>query len=242
MPHGHCYFWQTDLLFLHTFSDSLIFLSYCLIPLSLIYIIKHRKDLKFDYIFYCFAAFIVLCGLTHAIEVVNIWLPYYYISGSVKLATGIISIITAFFTFKLIPKILAIPSRAEIEESNKILNYLSDSIPELAWVHDGLGNAIYFNKQWSDYTGYPFSTLKTHWEQAIHLADIAKKREIRHLAVEKGEKYEIEYRIQRKDGVYHWFFIRSVPIKDKQDNVVRWFSTARDIEEFRRDSKIFTNL
>ena len=37
MPHGQCYLWKTELLWLHGVSDALITLSYFSIPLALLY-------------------------------------------------------------------------------------------------------------------------------------------------------------------------------------------------------------
>jgi hypothetical protein len=34
MPHGHCYLWRPDVLWLRVGSDTLIALSYCAIPVA----------------------------------------------------------------------------------------------------------------------------------------------------------------------------------------------------------------
>ncbi len=47
IPHGHCYMWQPGLLGLHIISDSLIFLAYYSIPLTLLYFLRKRKDVPF---------------------------------------------------------------------------------------------------------------------------------------------------------------------------------------------------
>ena len=67
MPHGYCYRWIPGLVWLHGVSDALIFLAYTTIPITLIHIVRRRKDLPFNWIFVCFGVFIVACGLTHAI-------------------------------------------------------------------------------------------------------------------------------------------------------------------------------
>src|SRR5688572_27040667 len=84
MPHGHCYFWDPAILWLHIISDSLIVLSYFSIPFTLLYFISRRRDLQFNWMFACFAVFIVACGLTHVMEIVVIWHPLYYLSGAIK--------------------------------------------------------------------------------------------------------------------------------------------------------------
>ena len=46
MPHGHCFSWSPDVLWLFVISDSLITVSYYSIPGALIYFIFKRKDLS----------------------------------------------------------------------------------------------------------------------------------------------------------------------------------------------------
>ncbi|HEV8702764.1 MAG TPA: hypothetical protein VGV60_15950 [Candidatus Polarisedimenticolia bacterium] len=44
MPHGHCYFWQPEIVWLHVVSDSLITLAYYSIPVALVCFLRKRKD------------------------------------------------------------------------------------------------------------------------------------------------------------------------------------------------------
>lgn len=118
MPHGYCFQWRTDLLFMMLVGNSLTFLSYSLIPVALIHLVKKRKDLKFNGIFLLFAAFIAFCGVTHALEILNIWYGYYFLQSVVHLLTGLVSALTALVLWKLVPSILAFPSREALSEQN----------------------------------------------------------------------------------------------------------------------------
>jgi two-component system CheB/CheR fusion protein len=46
--------------------------------------------------------------------------------------------------------------------------------------------------------------------------------------------YDLEYRIRRHDGVYHWFRTRGVPVRDEQGKIAYWFGTCTDIEDYKR--------
>ncbi|MEH1851527.1 MAG: ATP-binding protein [Nostoc sp.] len=121
IPHGHCYLWQTNLVWLHILSDSLIALAYYSIPATLFYFVRKREDLPFDWIFLLFIAFIVACGTTHLIEIWTLWHPIYWVSGFVKAVTATISFITAINLVYLVPQALAFPSPAQLEQANQEL-------------------------------------------------------------------------------------------------------------------------
>lgn len=121
IPHGHCYLWQTPLVWLHVVSDTFIALAYYSIPLTLIYFIQKRKDVPFKGVFVLFSAFILSCGTTHILEVWTLWYPAYWLSGTIKACTALISIFTAIELYPLIPKAIALPSPRELEALNQEL-------------------------------------------------------------------------------------------------------------------------
>ena len=121
MPHGHCYQWNPEVLWLHIISDALITLAYLSIPLTLIYFVRKRGDLVFDWMFVCFAVFIVACGMTHALEIYVIWHPIYWLTGLVKAITAVASLGTAFLLVRLLPMALRIPSPSTLQRANTAL-------------------------------------------------------------------------------------------------------------------------
>jgi len=119
MPHGHCYFWRPEILWLHAGSDALIALAYFAIPAYLFYFIRRRRDVvSFRWIFHMFAAFIVMCGLTHLFGVYNVWNAEYGLEGIVKLLTAGISVATAVALQPLVPRLLSLPSPGALEAVN----------------------------------------------------------------------------------------------------------------------------
>ncbi|MBC1223074.1 response regulator [Nostoc sp. UCD121] len=121
IPHGHCYLWQTNLVWLHILSDAFIAVAYYSIPATLFYFVRKRQDLPFDWIFLLFSAFIVACGTTHLIEIWTLWHPTYWVAGFVKALTAMISVITAVQLVSLVPQALALPSPAQLEQANQQL-------------------------------------------------------------------------------------------------------------------------
>jgi len=117
MAHGYCLLWQPWLVTLWAGSDLLIFFSYLAIPVALVVFLRRRPDLQHRSLVFLFAAFILLCGLTHILSVVTLWYPIYPFVGVVKLATGLVSAATAITLFRLIPALTAIPSPQHLQEA-----------------------------------------------------------------------------------------------------------------------------
>jgi two-component sensor histidine kinase len=118
MPHGYCLFWQPWLVALFAGSDLLIFLSYSAIPLALMIFLRRRPDVRYRHLVALFAAFILLCGLTHLVSIITLWIPVYPLHGLVKLVTGVVSMTTAVVLFLLIPALVKIPSPQQLEQAN----------------------------------------------------------------------------------------------------------------------------
>jgi signal transduction histidine kinase len=121
MPHGHCYLWNPGVLWLHIVSDALITVAYFSIPFTLIYFVRKRQDLAFNWMFVCFAVFIVACGTTHLMEIWSIWHPTYWLSGAIKALTAMASVPTAILLVRLVPQALALPSPEKLRCANEDL-------------------------------------------------------------------------------------------------------------------------
>lgn len=118
IPHGHCYLWQTPLIWLHVVSDLLIAAAYYSIPIMLVYFVQKRQDVPFKAIFILFSGFILSCGTTHILDVWTLWYPAYWLSGTLKAITALVSIYTATELYPLIPKALAFPAPTQLENLN----------------------------------------------------------------------------------------------------------------------------
>jgi len=134
-PHGYCYLWNPGLVGLHVVSDALIALAYFSIPVTLIYFIRKRRDLPFNWMFVSFGMFILACGATHIMEVWTLWHGIYWLSGSIKAVTAMASVPTAILLVKLVPEALALPSpeamKLEIAERKRTEQALHQAKNEL---------------------------------------------------------------------------------------------------------------
>jgi PAS domain S-box-containing protein len=122
MPHGHCYWWKPDILWLHAISDFTIGVSYFAIAAMLFYLVKRKsRSLPFQGIFNLFGAFILCCGATHFLSIVTLWIPVYRLEGLAKAITAAISLGTAYLLIPILPKALRMKSNEEFELKAKEL-------------------------------------------------------------------------------------------------------------------------
>lgn len=116
LPHGHCYLWRPDVLWLHVGSDTVIAASYYAIPVALGYFVHRRRAvLPYWWVPVLFAMFIFLCGTTHVLNIWTVWRPDYVVDGMVKLATALASASTAVLVFASLPQAIALRTPIELQ-------------------------------------------------------------------------------------------------------------------------------
>src|SRR5436305_5601967 len=152
MPHGHCYLWDPGLMRLHLISDFLIAAAYFIIPFTLVNFVPKRRDLPFNWMFLCFGIFIIACGMTHVMEIITLWKPYYWVSGIVKAITALASVPTAILLLRLVPAAVNFPGLAVLRAANealieqtKLLNLIVTSMGDGLLVVDRDGAALLSN-------------------------------------------------------------------------------------------------
>jgi formate hydrogenlyase transcriptional activator len=123
----------------------------------------------------------------------------------------------------------------ELKNSERKLRQVIDTIPTLAWCNLPDGSNEFLNKRWHEYTG--LSPEESHgwgWHTAIHPDDRAPLTEKWQALLVIGEPGEMEARLRRHDGVFHWFLMRVEPLRDETGKIVRWYGACTDIETLKQ--------
>ncbi|NET87111.1 MAG: response regulator [Kamptonema sp. SIO1D9] len=112
---------------------------------------------------------------------------------------------------------------------------IANLVPDLLWCNDLKGNTSWYNQRWLDYTGQTMAEAQGYgWLEVIHPEDRSQSRTNFQRAVDKGYPLQQEHRIRDADGNYRWFLVRAEPQRDEQNQIVRWFGTATDIDNLKQ--------
>jgi PAS domain S-box-containing protein len=120
---------------------------------------------------------------------------------------------------------------------------LANNIPQLAWMADEKGSIFWFNDPWFDYTGTTSDEMiGWGWQKAHHPDHVQRVVDKIARCFHTGEIWEDTFPLRGRDGNYHLFLSRAVPIRDPQGKVLRWFGTNTDISENKESGAKYRGL
>jgi PAS domain S-box-containing protein len=127
--------------------------------------------------------------------------------------------------------------RAEeaLRSSEQRFRLTVDSIPGLVCTTNATGEAQLLNRQVLEYFGKSPEELKS-WRtsDAVHAEDLPRVISAWASSIETGHPYDIEHRCRRGDGVYRWFQVRALPVRDAEGRITGWYNLLVDIDGRKR--------
>src|SRR5499427_3997823 len=108
----------------------------------------------------------------------------------------------------------------DLRERELSWRQIVDNIPGLVATMGAMGEVEFLNRQTLEYFGKTDAELK-NWAivDSVHRDDLPRIIEARIQAIEQGRIYEVEHRCRRSDGVYRWFQVRSLPLRDTENKI-----------------------
>src|ERR1700733_13924862 len=104
--------------------------------------------------------------------------------------------------------------------------YVGTSLPD--------GTVDFLSQSWLDYSGQTREELMGWgWAGVIHPDDIDRVLTNWQAGLASGEAVEQELRCRRADGVYHWFLNRSLPLRDDEGKIVKWYGILFDVNTLK---------
>ena len=133
---------------------------------------------------------------------------------------------------RMVDETLAQQAR-ELAAANAELRHLIDAIPQSITILAPDGRTVGANAFVLEYSGLTLEEVRADEARVrrVHPDDVARFAEERRKALALGEPFEAEQRARRKDGQYRWFLVRYNPVRDADDNIIRWYATGTDIDD-----------
>ncbi len=123
----------------------------------------------------------------------------------------------------------------ELRDSERRFRELADAIPQIVWMAAPDGGLVHLNARAMEYTGVQLAQLTGwSWEQVIHPADLPVTLRDWSAILQTGVPQIMEFRIRRIDGEYRWHITRQVASRDASGQIVLWYGTCTDIEDYKR--------
>ena len=257
MPHTFCYLGNTTLITTHMVSDLLIGISYVVISLTLVYLVRASQGaIPFHWMFLAFGTFIIACGATHFMEVVTLWVPAYWISAYVKVITAAASVATAIALPLAMPRILRNVQAVNVSEAraqelariNQQLSTANEKLQELDrlrrrfvaqasadigdWEWEVATGQLHWSEEVEAMHGLAtgaFNGSYEQWLNSVHPEDRDFTTSAVAAALAKCSDFDVEYRTIRADGSMYWTAARAAVECDAAGDPVRMVGMCMDI-------------
>ncbi|HTW65878.1 MAG TPA: sigma 54-interacting transcriptional regulator, partial [Bryobacteraceae bacterium] len=117
----------------------------------------------------------------------------------------------------------------DLQRAEQNFRLIVDTVPGFLCTMTPRGQVEFVNQGILNYTGWTLEQL-TDWRPLLH-PDECEMVVTRWMhSIETGDPYDIEHRILGADGVYRWFVVRGLPVRDAEGRIVRWYILITDID------------
>jgi|GEM_PF-2065877 len=107
-----------------------------------------------------------------------------------------------------------------------------DSSPNMIWRSGKDGLCNFFNKTWLSFTGRTLDQeMGNGWAEGVHADDYEYCISIYTASFAQQEKFEMNYRLKRKDMQWRWINDRGVPFFDENHVFQGYIGSCMDITE-----------
>ena len=121
-----------------------------------------------------------------------------------------------------------------LRESEQRFRVMANTVPLLEWIADADGRVTWFNDRWYEFTGGTFDEMKEWGWLAAHQPDeVDRVADTIRAAYAKGEPWQTVLQLRSREGDYHWFLARAVPVIGDDGRIAEWFAALTDVTEQR---------
>jgi PAS domain S-box-containing protein len=147
------------------------------------------------------------------------------------------------FTEVITDEVLA---KEALQESESKFRSLVDNIPDVVWTTDREGNTSFISPNVEELLGYTpeeiYESGEALWFGAVHPEDVDLVRQAFGALFDKGEQYDVEYRLRTRDSRWIWIHDRSISTYHKDgkwfaDGILSDITEHKHAEDVLRDSE-----
>jgi len=126
----------------------------------------------------------------------------------------------------------------ELRRSEMELRQTLDFAPQLIAVYGPNRERLYVNRVGLEYTGVTLEQWRQTQAQGAFVHPDDRQRELNYFSAQtNGAVGQLELRLRKGDGSYHWFLARYNSVRDGNGQVHRWYVSCTDIEDRKRAEK-----
>jgi len=119
-----------------------------------------------------------------------------------------------------------------VRESEKRFRLVADTAPVLIWMAGTDKLCNFFNQGWLKFTGRALEQeLGNGWVSGVHPEDLERCWAVYSAAFDARVDFEMEYRLRRFDGEYHWIIDYGVPRFESDGMFCGYIGSCVDISE-----------
>jgi len=119
-PHGACLLWEPELIWLNAISDAMVAGAFFATAFVLAFFAWRRHHdllLVFRGVFWAFAIFVAVCGVTRLLAILTLWVPAYGIEGLAKGLLALISLGITAGVLLMLPRLMVMSTRVQLQQA-----------------------------------------------------------------------------------------------------------------------------
>jgi len=122
-----------------------------------------------------------------------------------------------------------------LRESEERFRNMADTAPVMIWVSGPDKLCTFFNKAWVAFTGRTMEQeCGNGWAEGVHPEDLDRCFACYRASFDARKPFQIEYRLQRRDGQYRWVLDNGVPKFESGGVFAGYIGSCIDITDVKR--------
>ena len=130
-----------------------------------------------------------------------------------------------------------------LRDSEERFRLVANTAPVLIWMAGADKLCTYFNQPWLEFTGRPLEAdLGNGWTEVVHPDDRVTLLDTYTQVFDRRGRFEMEYRLRRRDGEYRWVSDLGVPRFNPDGSFAGYIGSCMDVTERKIAEEALTNM